>query len=205
MSDVASGLRVNSVWKVCGAALLAATLATGCSAISDDAKPDAVYGGTPAPAPADAAFPDLRDVPTERPAATPLDERKDLAKELAADREKAQHSDQVLRGGTEAPAPAPVISKPAPVPAIGDVPSDPKSDKQSLYQSAPVLPLPERGGHRDYSAVLKTQTAAVETAKAEVVTEDGAAAASEPAADTGPEVTPAPTKRITVKPAAGQP
>ncbi|ABS64551.1 hypothetical protein Plav_2944 [Parvibaculum lavamentivorans DS-1] len=203
MSDVASGLRVKTMLKACGAALMVATLASGCSAISDDAKPEAVYGGTPAPAPEGAAFPDLRDVPTERPAALPLEERKGLAEGLVADRERAQHSDQVLRGGTEAPAPAPVVNRPTPVPALDDVPAG-TQDKQSLYRDAPVLPLPERGGHRDYSAVLKTQTAAMETAEAEVMTEDGAAAA-EPAVDTGPEVTPAPTKRVDVKPSAGQP
>ena len=83
-------------------------------------------------------------------------------------------------------------------------------DKQSLYESAPVIPMPEaRGGHSDYSKVLpqkEVQTAAKEPeGEPKVMTEDGGAAASEPAVDTGPEVTAAPTKRVTVKPAVGEP
>ncbi len=72
------------------------------------------------------------------------------------------HSDRVLRGGIEASAPAPVVSRPTPVPELGDVPMP--DDKQSLYEAAPTLPLPgDRGGHSDYSKVLpekETKTAA---------------------------------------------
>lgn len=213
MPEMATGRNVNRVAAAargCGfaAVLIMAGIAGGCSMLSDDAKPDAAYGGTPDAPPADAAFPDLRDVPEQQPAATPLGERKDIAKGLAADRQNALHSDQVLRGGTEAPAPAPVVARPTPVPALEDVPEGP-TDKQSLYEAAPTIPLPGgRGGHSDYSKVLperEVQTAAKEPdEEQEVVSEDGAAAA-EPAADTGPEVTAAPTKRVTVKPAIGQP
>ena len=203
MSDLAWGRGVKSV--AAAAALLVAL--AGCSAFSDDAKPDAMYGGTPSEAPDDAAFPDLRDVPDERPDVMTLDERKDLAQGLAADRDKAMHSDRVLRGGTEAPAPAPVVSKPTPVPELGDVPAG--DDKQSLYDAAPTIPLPgDRGGHSDYSKVLpakETQTAAKDTGEEpEVMTEDGAAAQSS-AEDKGPAVTAAPTKHVTVKPSVGQP
>ena len=213
MSVLANGRGVNRVAAAargCGfaAALIMAGALAGCSAISDEAKPDAAYGGTPAAAPEDAAFPDLRDVPQTPPAATPLEEREELAKGLAADRQNALHSDQVLRGGTEAPAPAPVVAQPTPVPALDDAPATP--DKQSLYESAPVIPMPgARGGHRDYSKVLpqkEVQTAAKEPeGEPEVMTEDGGEAASEPAEDTGPEVTAAPTKRVTVKPSVGEP
>ncbi|WP_333666845.1 hypothetical protein [Parvibaculum sp.] len=196
MSDQAWGRGVKSV---AAAAALAIAVA-GCSAFSDDAKPDAMYGGTPSEAPEDAAFPDLRDVPEERPEVTTLDERENLAKGLAADREKAMHSDSVLRGGTEAP-------RPTPVPELGDVPMP--DDKQSLYEAAPTLPLPgDRGGHSDYSKVLpekETKTAAkAPDEEPEIMTEDGAPAQSS-AEDTGPEVTPAPTRHVTVKPAVGQP
>ena len=205
MSDLAWGRGLKSV---AAAAALAVAVA-GCSAFSDDAKPDAMYGGTPSQAPEDAAFPDLRDVPQERPQATTLDQRDDLAKGLAADRDKAMHSDRALRGGTEAPAPAPVVSKPTPVPALGDEEMPAGQDKQSLYEAAPTIPLPtDRGGHSDYSKVLpkkEVQTAAREDgAEPEVMTEDGAAARS-PAEDKGPDVTAAPTKKVTVKPAVGQP
>lgn len=212
MPEMAMGRSVNRVAAAargCGfaAVLIMAGVAGGCSMLSDDAKPDAAYGGTPAAAPADAAFPDLRDVPEQQPAATPLEERKDIAKGLAADRKNALHSDQVLRGGTEAPAPAPVLAQPTPVPALEDVPEG--KDKQSLYESAPTIPMPgKRGGHSDYSKVIpqkEVQTAAKEAdEEPEVMSEDGAAA-SEPAEDTGPEVTAAPTKRVTVKPSIGQP
>lgn len=213
MPEMAMGRDVNRVAaaaRKCGfaAVLIMAGLAGGCSMLSDDAKPDAAYGGTPDAAPADAAFPDLRDVPKEQPAATPLEERKGIAEGLAADRKNAMHSDQVLRGGTEAPAPAPVVSQPTPVPALEDLPEG--QDKQSLYESAPVIPMPgERGGHSDYSKVLpqqEVQTAAKEPdEEPEVMTEDGAAASAEPAEDRGPEVTAAPTKHVTVKPTIGQP
>ena len=203
MSDLAWGRGLKSV--AAAAALVVAV--AGCSMLSDDAKPDAMYGGTPSAAPDDAVFPDLRDVPDERPDATTLKEREDLAKGLAADRDKAMHSDRVLRGGTEAPAPAPVVSKPTPVPELGDVPAG--EDKQSLYDAAPTIPLPsDRSGHSDFSKVLpakETQTAAnASEGEPEVMTEDGAAVQSS-AEDTGPEVTPAPTRHVTVKPAVGQP
>ena len=214
MSVLANGRGVNRVAAAArsngfAAVLIMAGALAGCSAISDDVKPDAAYGGTPSQAPENAAFPDLRDVPQTPPAATPLDERKDVAKGLAADRDNALHSDQVLRGGTEAPAPAPVVARPTPVPAL-DEDAPVAKDKQSSYESAPVIPVPDaRGGHADYSKVLapkEVQTAAKEPDEAaEVMTEDGAAAASEPAVDTGPEVTAAPTKRVTVKPSVGEP
>lgn len=213
MSVLASGRGVNGVAAAArgyglAAALIMAGALAGCSAVPDDIKPDAAYGGTPSQAPENAAFPDLRDVPQTPPAAMPLDERKDVAKGLAADRQNALHSDEVLRGGTEAPAPAPVVAQPTPVPSLDDVPET--KDKQSLYESAPVIPMPgARGGHSDYSKVLpqkEVQTAAKEPeGEPEVMTEDGGAAASEPAVDTGPEVTAAPTKRVTVKPSVGAP
>jgi hypothetical protein len=101
------------------------------------------------------------------------------------------------------------VAQPTPVPALDDDAPATK-DKQSLYESAPVIPMPgARGGHSDYSKVLpqkEVQTAAKEPeGEPEVVTEDGGAAASEPAVDTGPEVTAAPTKRVTVKPSVGEP
>tara|TARA_R110002110_G_scaffold162208_2_gene361384 strand:+ start:83 stop:721 length:639 start_codon:yes stop_codon:yes gene_type:complete len=209
MSDLARGRGVNkaaAVARVGGlaAVLLAASLGAGCSYFSDDAKPDAMYGGSPAEAPAGAAFPDLRDVPETRPQTTPLDEREGIADGLIADRDKAYHSDDVLRGGTEPPAPAPVVAKPTPVPALDGVSKDPALDKQSLYEAAPTLPMPGRGGHHDIGAVMKT--AAVEVPESEAAAGDEAAASTEetgaPASE-GPEVTAVPTKKVTVKPVVG--
>lgn len=210
MSDLARGLGVNkaaAVARVGGlaAVLLAASLGAGCSYFSDDAKPDAMYGGTPAEAPDNAAFPDLRDVPDTRPQTTPLNEREGIADGLVADRDKAYHSDNVLRGGTEPPAPAPVVAKPTPVPALDGVSKDPALDKQSLYEAAPTLPMPGRGGHNDIGAVMKT-AAIDEAVESETLAGDGAAASSEETgaqASEGPEVTAVPTKKVTVKPAVG--
>lgn len=186
------------------AALLAGLLA-GCSAISDTAKPEAMYGGTPAASPADATFPDLRSVPAARPEVTSLAEQQQIVQGLADDREEARHADQLLRSGTAAPASTRRTGPmPPPLPALDDIPAD-IDNKRSLYENAPVIPMPARGGHRDMAAVFNLETAsrAPTAAEAEVVTEDGAPAASS-GADTGPEITPAPTKRVDVKPVVGQ-
>lgn len=185
------------------AALLAGLLA-GCSAISDTAKPEAMYGGTPAAAPADATFPDLRSVPETRPAVTPPAEQRQIAQGLAEDREEARHADDLLRSGTAAPASTRRTGPmPPPLPALDNIPAE-IDDRRALYEDAPVIPMPARGGHRDIAAVFKIETAAKAptAAEAEVVTEDGAPAASSDI-DTGPEITPAPTKRVTVKPVVG--
>lgn len=191
--------------RVAAAALLLGGLMAGCSSVSDANKPDAMYGGAPSQASADAVFPDLRSVPQERPAATTPAEREAIAAGLAQDRTDAAEADRMLR----APGNSSVLVTPPPLPALSDLPA---LEQQSRYDAAPVIPAPEsRGGHRDFSKVLPerlTQTAAVNTGAAETVTEDGAAAAprnAEPAVDTGPDVTPAPTKKVDVKPAIGQP
>lgn len=192
--------------RVAAAALLLGGLMAGCSSVSDASKPDAMYGGAPSQASADAVFPDLRSVPQERPAATTPAEREAIAAGLAQDRTEAAEADRMLR----APGSSSVLVTPPPLPALTDLPAE--LEQQSRYDAAPVIPAPEsRGGHRDFSRVLPErlmQTAAANTGAAETVTEDGAAAAprsAEPAVDTGPEVTPAPTKKVDVKPAIGQP
>lgn len=192
--------------RVAAAALLIGGLMAGCSSVSDANKPDAMYGGAPSQASAaDAVFPDLRSVPQERPAATTPAEREAIADGLAQDRSEAAEADRMLR----APGSSSVLVTPPPLPALSDLP---ELQQQSRYDAAPVIPAPEsRGGHRDFSKVLPErlmQTAAANTGTAETVTEDGAAAASrsaEPAVDTGPEITPAPTKKVDVKPVIGQP
>ncbi|MBA4211252.1 MAG: hypothetical protein C0454_17130 [Parvibaculum sp.] len=190
------------------AAMLMAGLVAGCSSVSDANKPDAMYGGAPSQAStADTVFPDLRSVPQERPAVATPAERQEIAAGLAQDRTEAAQADRDLRSG---PVSNSAVSRPSPVAPLQDLP--PELEKQSRYHEAPVLPMPEsRGGHRDFSKVLPErlmQTAAVNNPAPEVVTEDGAAAAApsaEPAVDTGPEITPAPTRKVDVKPAVGQP
>ncbi|MBX3488061.1 MAG: hypothetical protein KF769_06450 [Parvibaculum sp.] len=194
------------------AVLLAGLALGGCSMISDDAKPEALYGGTPAPASADATFPDLRSVPQSAPQVTSPAEQQQIADGLADDRDQARYADQLLRSGTAAPASSrPAGPVPPPLPPLENIPAG-MEDKRALYENAPIIPMPARGGHRDMTAVFKIETAsrAPTAEEAATVTEDGApAAAPAPAAssgvDTGPEVTPAPTKRVTVKPVIGQP
>lgn len=191
--------------RVAAVALLVAGIATGCSSVSDANKPDAMYGGAPSQASADAVFPDLRSVPQERPAASTPAEREAIAAGLAQDRAEAAEADRMLR----APGSSSVLVTPPPLPALQDLPAN--IQEQTRYEDAPLIPMPDsRGGHRDFTKVLPErlmQTAAVDTGAAEAITEDGAAAArsSEPAEDTGPEITPAPTKKVTVRPVIGQP
>jgi hypothetical protein len=195
------------------ALLMAGAMLAGCSAVSDDAKPDAMYGGTPSQATADAVFPDLRSVPQQRPAASTLEERKDVARDLAADREEAIQAEDALRSGALAPtgASTSVTARPTPLPQLSDLPPD--VQKHSLYADAPIIPMPtDRGGHSDFTKVLPERllkTAAAKTEASGVVTEDGAPAAapasSTASEDTGPEVTAAPTRHVTVKPAIGAP
>ncbi|MFN4355323.1 hypothetical protein [Parvibaculum sp.] len=206
MSNLAGAVAaIRKAKPVAAAALLSAGLLAGCSSVSDGNKPDAMYGGAPSQASADAVFPDLRSVPQERPAASTSAEREAIASGLAEDRANAAEADRMLR----APGSSSVLVTPPPLPALSDLP---ELEQQSRYEAAPVIPAPEsRGGHRDFTKVLPErlmQTAAANTAPAETVTEDGAAASqrsAEPAVDTGPEITPAPTKKVDVKPAIGQP
>lgn len=187
------------------AVLLAGLLAGGCSAISDTVKPDAMYGGTPAASAKGTTFPDLRSVPEARPEVASAAEQQQMAEGLAADRDQARYADQLLRSGTGAPASTQRTGPmPPPLPSLDDVPPEVLNGRSSLYEDAPVIPMPTRGGHSDMTAVFKIETAAKAPSadEAAVVTEDGAPAASS-GADTGPEVTPAPTKRVDVKPVIG--
>ncbi|MEQ8283268.1 MAG: hypothetical protein RIC04_10065 [Parvibaculum sp.] len=187
------------------AVLLAGLMLAGCTAIPDSAKPEALYGGTPAPASPEAAFPDLRSVPAKAPQTTPPAEQQRIADGLADDRDQARYADQLLRSGTAAPASSrPAGPVPPPLQPLENIPPG-IDEKRALYENAPIIPMPERGGHRDMTAVFTIETAsrAPTDEEAATVTEDGAPAASGP--DTGPEVTPAPTKRVTVKPVIGQP
>lgn len=196
------------------ALLMAGAMLAGCSAVSDDTKPDAMYGGTPSQATADVVFPDLRSVPQQRPATSTLEERKDVARDLAADREEAARAEEALRRGALLSPTGPatsVTARPTPLPELTDIPAE--LEKQALYTDAPVIPMPtSRGGHSDFTKVLPERLLKTAAAKAEAsgtVTEDGAPAAV-PASratseDTGPEVTAAPTRHVTVKPVIGAP
>ncbi len=179
-------------------ALLIAGLA-GCSAVPDWAKPSAIYGeDQAAEAPSDEkGFPQLADVPTEKPATSSQDRQKEIATGLVADREAAKHTDEVLRGGTEPPAPAPQVTAPTPVKPLEDVPPEAK-DKQSSNERPKLLPMPDRGGHATLAAAKRIQTAAAETPKAP----EPAVAKAKPAADAEQPVTASPTTPVEVKPSS---
>lgn len=176
--------------------VLAAGLMAGCSAVPDWANPASVFSSdTPDETAAEgSAFPDLASVPETAPTTTSLDEQKNIAEGLVADRDAARYTDEVLRGGTAAPAPAPVVAQPTPLPDMKDVPK--VDDKQSSYKNAPTLGMPARGGHATLDSAKK-RMANAETAKEEdgTVVMDGVRGApttpvdvqaSEPAETTAP-------------------
>lgn len=179
--------RHATITRASAAILLAATLA-GCGMFGGDEPP--------APATSNESYPDLKDVPSQAPATTSLDEREDIAEGLVSDRENAMHSDQALRGGTEPPAPAPEAVKPSPVPELKDVPESSMEDmeKQSEYDARGAIPMPERGGHDSFAAIQK---------QADGEDKDTVAAAEAAQAPTGESenIAAAPTGDVEVAPA----
>lgn len=189
----------NSVVRVAAAAVLMGGLAA-CSVMPDWSKPGVVYGdGAGAPTPEGTeGFPNLADTPDQKPASTSPADQKTIAEGLAADRASARHSDEVLRGGTETPAPPPQIAAPKPVPALKDVPADTDANKANDKKSE-ILPMPGVGGHATLAAARRVQTAAADVSKdASVTAGEDAEAKSDP--DAEQPVSAAPTTPVEVKP-----
>lgn len=184
-------------------ALMAAGLA-GCSAVPSWANPFGESRAASSPSESQ-GFPELSSVPGEKPQATSPAEQKEIASGLAADRAEAKHTDEVLRGGTEPPAPAPQVSAPTtPVAPLKDTPDDTdlKNGKRSYNDAPKVIPMPGRGGHKTLAAAKGVQTAQADT-------DTGKAAAPVPAEDKpNPDaeqpVNAAPTTPVEVKPADAQ-
>lgn len=119
----------------------------------EQAAPEIAAAGPAEPAPvpgAEEPFPNLATVPEEPPAVMPPEEVEQLMTGLAADRENAKYTDQVLRGETEEQPAAPPQLPPAPnanVPVTAEaLPAAPPASGQSLGQSpsqasAPAQPL----------------------------------------------------------------
>ncbi|MCE9650202.1 MAG: hypothetical protein K8R18_11325 [Parvibaculum sp.] len=171
-----------------------------CSMMPDWARPGPVYGeGTPAPTQEGTeGFPNLADTPDKKPASTSADDQKNIAEGLSADRAAAKHTDEVLRGGTEPPAPAPQVSAPKPVPALKDVPAedaDPEADKKTEEQPK-LLPMPGKGGHSSLNAARRIQTASADMSK----DAPDEAADDKPDANAEQPVSAAPTTPVEVKP-----
>ncbi len=205
VSDVArnrSNPLVNSVVRVAAAAVLMGGLAA-CSLVPDWSKPSTVYSDTaPAPTqPGTEGFPNLADTPDQKPASTSPADQRTIAQGLEADRASARHSDEVLRGGTEPPAPPPQVAAPKPVPALKDVPADavdPDASKANDKKSE-LLPMPGVGGHATLAAARRVQTAAVDISKDASAT-SGEEAEAKPDPDAEQPTNAAPTTPVEVKP-----
>ena len=197
----------NSVVRVAAAAVLMGGLAA-CSLMPDWSKPSTVYGDTAAAPTQEGTegFPNLADTPDQKPASTSPADQKTIAEGLAADRASARHSDEVLRGGTEPPAPPPQVAAPSPVPALKDVPADavdpeaaPDAPRTNDKKSE-LLPMPGIGGHATLAAARRVQTAAADISKeASATTGDDAEAKPNPEAEQ--PINAAPTTPVEVKPA----
>jgi len=195
------GGKASLMTRIGAVALLIGGLA-GCSAMPDWAKlgGDSKAAETPA---GTQGFPDLANVPDTKPDTTSPAAQKEIASGLAADRAAAKHTDEVLRGGTEPPAPAPQVATPSPVEPLKDAPSDsntPSSDKKSSNDLPALLPMPGRGGHASLADIKDAvQTASVDSPKADPAPAATAEAKADPNAEQ--PVKAAPTTPVEVKPA----
>ncbi len=177
MSDISvtSGL-VARATKRLGAVLLVAGLAA-CSTAPDWARPGLIYGDDAEAAAAapntERDFPELADVPGDVPARSSDAELREAADGLAADRERARYSDEVLRGGTGTPAPAPRSAAPTAIPALPaatlTAPASPAAAASAVPDDG-VIPVPPRGGRAALTSaeapepIVEPVTQAVETA-----------------------------------------
>lgn len=209
VSDVArnrSNPLGNSVIRVAAAAVLMGGL-TACSLMPDWSKPSTVYGDTAAaPTPEGTeGFPNLADTPDQKPATTSPADQKAIAQGLAADRADARHTDEVLRGGTEPPAPPPQIAAPKPVPQLKDVPADAADPEaapetpRSNDKKSELLPMPALGGHATLAEARRVQTAAADVSKDAAATA-GDAAETKPDPDAEQPTSAAPTTPVEVRP-----
>ncbi len=204
---VDAGKAVLTAGKRAGAILLIAGLAA-CSTAPDWARPSLIYGDDASAAAADASedkdFPQLADVPEKPTGITSAEERQRVSDGLAADRERARYSDEVLRGGTETPAQAPRSTLPAPIPAIATTnvitaPATPAEivEAANVENSAEigVIPAPLRGGRPLPGREVATQVEAPATrpsATTEVTVSPVTVSAPAPATQAAVEPSPAP-------------
>jgi len=102
----------------------AASSAGTTSSSSDQPKPSALPTERAAGTPVD--YPNLNNQPDLQTPGTTETQRREIRDSLVQDRDKAQHSADVLRGGTEKAAapPPPAAAKPADAPADGAKPAE---------------------------------------------------------------------------------
>ncbi|AWZ00736.1 putative lipoprotein YiaD [Rhodobiaceae bacterium] len=167
---------VERATKRLGAILLVAGLAA-CSTAPEWARPGLIYGDDAEAAAADPRaekdFPELADVPGQVPARSSAAEVQEAVDGLAADRERARYSDEILRGGTGAPAPAPrsaaPAASPAPLPTAGLTSPTPVAAAADSNEG--VIPPPERGGRSSLVSSVPAAEQVVERATQAAVTE----------------------------------
>ena len=82
-------------------------------------------------------FPNLANQPDVQTPGTTESQRREIREGLIADRDRAQHSAEVLRGGTDKPA-APPAPAPAAKPADGTAPADGKPTDGSASTTTPA-------------------------------------------------------------------
>lgn len=127
-----------------------------CSAMPDSVKPDAVYGeAKPAPTPEGTkGFPDLANVPDQRPKVTSSSDQKAIVQSLEKDRAAAKEGDEDLREGGVLPPPAKGSEVKAPsesmmqpdstdmAPAVAAAPAKPEAPAPAKVatETAPVKP-----------------------------------------------------------------
>jgi flagellar motor protein MotB len=171
-----------------------------CSTAPEWAKPDLIYGDDAAAASADPSserdFPELADVPAKPTPPSTAAERRAAAEGLAADRQRARYTDEVLRGGTEAPAPAPRSASPAPAPVIATPPVAPAPVAAMPDEEAGIIPVPARGGRALPSSTATTaevpQNRGAATQSVEVAPTVQPPAASSPVVQAPTPAAPAP-------------
>lgn len=192
---------VERATKRIGAVLLVAGLAA-CSTAPEWARPGLIYGDDAEAAAADPSvdkdFPELADVPGQVPARSSAAEVQEAVDGLAADRERARYSDEILRGGTGTPAPAPrsaaPATSPAPLPTAGLTAPAPAAAAAS--SNLGVIPEPARGGRSSLASAERAADQVVETATQ--------AAATAPVA-VEPVPAPAPAPQVAAPTAAPEP
>jgi len=190
---------VERATKRFGAILLVVGLAA-CSTAPDWARPGLIYGDDAEAAAADPSverdFPELADVPGQVPARSSAAEVQEAVEGLAADRERARYSDEILRGGTGTPAPAPRSAAPAtsPAPLPTATLTSPTPISSADVSSEGVIPPPVRGGRSSFAS---SESAAEQVAEPQTQAATTAPVAVEP--------TPVPAPQSSAPVAAPQP
>ena len=177
------GLKKSLVRSAFAAVMVSGLVA--CSAMPSSMKPDAIYGeAKPSPTPEGTkGFPDLANVPDQKPQVTSATDQKAIAESLVEDRAVAQEGDKDLRAGGVLPPPAKNAAVKAPDETMM------KADATEPASPAVAAAAP---------ATVKTPAPDVTDAPAKMVTQNTPAKQAEPA----PAPAPAPESEPVPAPVA---